>query len=86
MLRELDFGEIAGGNGKYTSIDGLGAMDVGGGVTDDKNFRWAQVGELSLGGFKCGLRNFVTIFGAVAKRTKFKSMPEMVMGEFEFRT
>ena len=53
MLRELGFGEISGGNGKYTGIDGLGALDVGGGVTDDKNFRWAQVGELSLGVFEC---------------------------------
>ena len=86
MLRELGFGEIAGGNGKYTGIDGLGAMDVSGGVTDDKNFRWAQVWELALGVFKCGPRNFIAIFGGVAKSTKFKSMPEMVMGELEFRT
>ena len=53
MLRELGFGEIASGNGKYMGIDGLSALDVGGGVPDDKNFRWDQVGELALGVFEC---------------------------------
>ena len=81
----MGFGEIAGGNGKYTGIDGLGAMDVGRGVTADKDFGWAQVGESASGVFECGLSNFVTIFGGVAKGAKFKTVPEMVMGELEFR-
>ena len=49
MLRELGFGVIAGGHGKYTGTDGLGAMDVGGGVTDDEDFGGVQVGELCAG-------------------------------------
>ena len=38
VFGELGFGEVAGGNGKNTGVDGLSALDVGGGVTDDKNF------------------------------------------------
>ena len=53
MLGKLGLREIAGGHGKYAGIDGLGTMDIGRSVTDDENFRWAQVGELALGVFEC---------------------------------
>ena len=71
MFGELGFGVIAGGNGKYSGINRLGTMNIGGGVTDDENFSWSQFGELALGVFECGLRDFIAIFGGVAKGAKF---------------
>ena len=85
MFGELGLGEVAGGYGEDGGIDGLSAMDVGGGVADDEDFGWVEVGELVAGAFKRFTGNVITVFGGVAKGAKFKTVPEMVMGELEFR-
>ena len=85
MFGELGLGEVAGGYGEDGGIDGLCAMDVGGGVADDEDFGWVEVGELVAGAFECSAGYFVSVFGGVAKGAKFKTMPEIVVDEFEFR-
>ena len=81
----MGLGEVAGGYGEDGGINGLSAMDVGGGVADDEDFGWVEVGELVAGAFECGAGYFVSVFGGVAKGAKFKTVPKMVMGELEFR-
>jgi hypothetical protein len=84
VFGELGFGEVAGGNGKNTGVNRLGAMNIGGGVADDENFGWVKAGELVAGAFECGAGYFVSDFGGVAKGAKFKTMPEIVVDEFQF--
>ena len=84
VFGELGFGVIAGGNGKYAGVDGLGAFNVGGGVSDDEDFGWVEVGKLFASIIKCSPGDVVAVFGGVPESAKFKAMPKVVVGKFEF--